>query len=137
MTDQDESPDGVFEALVDAALAALPPVFAQRLGSVAVIIVEEPDAAQVPPGRILFGLYEGVPRTTYGADSAPVSNRITIFRGPHLRTYRDPLALANAVRSTVWHEIAHHFGISDERLRELDLLQAGRSDLDTNRRVRR
>ncbi|HSS36474.1 MAG TPA: metallopeptidase family protein, partial [Patescibacteria group bacterium] len=65
------------------------------------------------------GLYQGVPRTAFGADAAPIPSKITIFRGPLVRSSRDPDALVAAVEDTVLHEIAHHFGISDERLREL------------------
>ncbi len=67
----------------------------------------------------LFGLYQGVPRTVYGAEGAQLPSKITIFRGPLLRAYRSPEALARGVAKTVYHEIAHHFGISDARLEEL------------------
>jgi predicted Zn-dependent protease with MMP-like domain len=80
-----------------------------------VAIVVDEDS---PPGR-LFGLYQGVPRTAYGADQAPIANKITIFRQALEYWHRDPLSLARAVEETVFHEVAHHFGISDERLREL------------------
>ena len=55
----------------------------------------------------------------YGVENAPIASKITIFRGPHLRQFRDPDALALGVAETVRHEIAHHFGISDARLVEL------------------
>jgi predicted Zn-dependent protease with MMP-like domain len=110
-----------FEALVAAALESLPDVFRRRLGSVAIVIEDEPTAEQLEsvgaPG--LFGLYTGVPRTAYGADQIMVASKITIFRGAHLRAYRDPYSLARGVADTVRHEIAHHFGISDARLDEL------------------
>lgn len=116
-----ERSDDMFEALVDDALDRLPPAFRDRLGSVAIVIDDEPTPAQLAALRVpgLFGLYEGVPRTTWFADGAPVASKITIFRGPLVRTYRDAAALAAAVTDTVHHEIAHHFGISDARLREV------------------
>jgi predicted Zn-dependent protease with MMP-like domain len=110
------------EGMVIDALEQLPPEFAERLGSVAIVIEDEPTAAQLASvgTRGLFGLYQGVPRTVYGAEAAAIPNKITIFRGPLMRVYRTPEALAAGVTDTVHHEIAHHFGISDARLRELE-----------------
>ena len=102
-----------FDALVARAVAAIPEPFASRLDSVAIVVDEDS-----PPGRLL-GLYQGVPRTLYGAENAPVASKITIFRRTLEWAHRDPVALARAVEETVFHEVAHHFGISDERLREL------------------
>ncbi len=103
------------------ALERLPPQFAERLGTVAIVIEDEPTPAQLASvgAAGLFGLYQGVPRTAWGADSAYVPSKITIFRGPLERSFRGPAALASAVEETVFHEVAHHFGISDARLREL------------------
>jgi predicted Zn-dependent protease with MMP-like domain len=110
-----------FDRLVLAAVDSLPQEFRDRLGTVAIVIEEEASPYQLAsagaPG--LFGLYTGVPRTAWGADDAPLASKITIFRGPHLRHYRDPDALARGVADTVRHEVAHHFGISDARLDEL------------------
>ena len=116
----DDPPDS-FEALVSAALDSLPEAFRDRLDSVAIVIQDEASAEQIARagGFGLLGLYEGVPRTAYGADQAALASKITIFRGPHLRQYRDPNSLALGVADTVRHEIAHHFGISDARLGEL------------------
>jgi predicted Zn-dependent protease with MMP-like domain len=108
-----------FEALVDDAIDQIPSPFAERLHTVAIVVEDEPLAEQVPPGRMLLGLYTGVPRTAYGADNAAVPSKIAIYRGPLTRAYPDRAALAAAVESTVFHEVAHHFGISDDRLREL------------------
>jgi predicted Zn-dependent protease with MMP-like domain len=75
----------------------------------------------------LFGLYQGVPRTRWGVDNAPVASKITLFRGPLTRAARrDPAHLEAAIRDTLLHEIAHHFGIDDRRLRELSLRPRGR-----------
>jgi predicted Zn-dependent protease with MMP-like domain len=60
-----------------------------------------------------------VPRTAWSADGAPVASKITIFRGPLIRANRTPERLAAAVAETVYHEVAHHLGISDARLHEL------------------
>jgi predicted Zn-dependent protease with MMP-like domain len=116
-----ELDDVAFEALVFAALDQLPDVFRERLGSVAIVVEDEPTPAQLEAvgAHGLFGLYQGVPRTRWGADGAVYASKITIFRGPLLRAHRTPRALAAGVADTVRHEIAHHFGIDDERLREL------------------
>jgi len=123
-----DGPADPFEALVVAALDSLPEAFRDRLGSVAIVVEDEPSPAQLAavgaPG--LYGLYTGVPRTAWGADDAAVASKITIFRGSHLRQYRDPDSLARGVADTVRHEIAHHFGISDARLNELARERHGR-----------
>ena len=120
MTDSGEAEDP-FDTLIGAALDQLPEAFLERLGSVAIVVEDEPTTDQLSRVRAagLFGLYEGVPRTSWAAEGAPVASKITIFRGPLIRAYRNPLALAAAVTDTVYHEIAHHFGISDARLEEL------------------
>jgi predicted Zn-dependent protease with MMP-like domain len=109
------------EALVIDALEGLPAEFRVRLGSVAIVIEDEPNPEQLASvgAAGLFGLYQGVPRTTYGAESATYPSKITLFRGPLLRASRTPERLAERVTETVYHEIAHHFGISDARLRDL------------------
>jgi predicted Zn-dependent protease with MMP-like domain len=113
--------DTDIEAMVVEALERLPSPFRDQLGSVAIVIEDEASPAELASvgARGLFGLYQGIPRTRLSADGAPAPSKITIFRGPLTRTYRDPTALAAAVAETVYHEIAHHFGISDKRLEEL------------------
>ena len=107
--------------MVDAAVRSIPAPFAERLTSVAIVVDDEPSASQLASVEAsgLFGLYQGVPRTAYGAENAALASKITIFRGPLERRYRDPDALARAVEDTIIHEVAHHFGISDARIREL------------------
>jgi predicted Zn-dependent protease with MMP-like domain len=109
------------EALVVDALERLPATFRERLGSVAIVIEDEPTPEQLAAVRApgLYGLYQGIPRTAWSADQISVPSKITIFRGPLTRANRTPDRLAAAVADTVYHEIAHHFGISDARLHEL------------------
>ena len=113
-----------FERLVDRALAAIPSPFRESLAEVAVVIDDWPSDDQVidndlDPEDVLYGLYEGVPRTEWAADSAVVANRITLFRIPLEEDFPDPRDLAEEVRITVIHELAHHLGIDDDRLEEL------------------
>lgn len=115
-----------FEALVEAALAQIPPPFDRALEEVAIVIADEPDERQreendLGPGDTLYGLYEGVPRTDWGADWALVPNRITLFRLPLEGDFADPDELREEVRVTVIHELAHHLGIDDDRLEELGI----------------
>ena len=109
------------ESLVVAALEQLPEPFRAQLGSVAIVVEEEASEAELASvgAHGLFGLYQGIPRTRPFADGVPSPSKITIFRGPLTRSFRDPAALRAAVFDTVYHEIAHHFGISDERLGQL------------------
>jgi predicted Zn-dependent protease with MMP-like domain len=109
------------EELVVDALEALPAPFRAQLGSVAIVVEDEPTPDQLASVRAhgLYGLYQGVPRTSYSAEAAPTPSKITIFRGPLVRASRTPEQLAAAVADTVYHEIAHHLGISDARLHEL------------------
>jgi predicted Zn-dependent protease with MMP-like domain len=109
------------ESYVVDALERLPEPFAGRLGSVAIVIEEEPTEAQLASvgARGLYGLYQGIPRTQLSADAAAGVSKITIFRGPLIRAGRSREELAARVSDTVYHEIAHHFGISDARLHEL------------------
>ena len=118
MSEPTEDP---FDAAVDAAIAGLPEPFRQALDSVAIVIQDEPDPEQLASVRArgLLGLYQGVPRTTYGADRVPVPSKITLFRGPLMRHYRTRESLVVGVRETLEHEVAHHLGISDARLSEL------------------
>ena len=114
--------DETFEDWVLEAIDALPAVFRERLGSVAIVIEAWPTPAQLAATGAagLFGLYEGIPRSRLGADLVAAPSRITIFRGTLEQHYRAPEALRAKVIETVHHEVAHHFGISDTRLQELE-----------------
>ena len=113
-----------FERLVERALAGIPSPFREHLRDVAIVIDDEPTAEQLDENGIdtdegLYGIYEGVPITEYGADWVAMPNRITLFRLPLEEDFPDPDDLAEEVRITVIHELAHHLGIDDDRLGEL------------------
>lgn len=117
------APD-TFERLVDRALASIPSPFHESLEEVAVVIEDWPSEEQLlendlDPDDVLYGLYEGVPRTEWAADWAVTPNRITLFRAPLEEDFPDPDELAEEIRITVIHELAHHLGIDDDRLDEL------------------
>lgn len=109
--------DDPFEQAAEAAIESLPDDLRQAMSNVAIVVEEEP-----PSGLPLLGLYEGIPLTARSSAYSGVRpDRISIYRGPLERLYgRDPERLRREVRRVVLHEIAHHFGISDERLVEID-----------------
>ena len=115
----DASPAGEidFEACVAETLDSLPEELRGFMSNVELVVEDEP-----PPGMQLLGLYHGIPLTRRGRGYAGVApDKITIYRGPLERLYgRDPERLRQEIRRVVLHEIAHHFGISDARLLELD-----------------
>jgi predicted Zn-dependent protease with MMP-like domain len=117
MEDARLDPADPFEEYVEEAVESLPPELAAQMSNVEIVVEDEP-----PPGRRLLGLYEGVPLTRRSSGyGAVLPDKITIYRGPLVRIYgRDREQLRRQVRRVVLHEIAHHFGISDERLVEID-----------------
>lgn len=111
-----------FEELVDHAVASLPAELLARLSNVEIVVEEEPPPRSVtglPPGGELLGLYQGIPLTRRHVYTNVLPDKISIYRGPITRIYKDPVAIEAAVRRTVIHEIAHHFGIDEDRLHEL------------------
>jgi predicted Zn-dependent protease with MMP-like domain len=105
-----------FESLVAEALDSIPPELAALIDN-CVVLVEDDPPADVPPG--LLGLYSGTPLTERG-DFAPVlPDTVQIFRRPILAICDTEDDVVEEVHITVVHEIAHHFGIDDERLDEL------------------
>jgi predicted Zn-dependent protease with MMP-like domain len=111
-----------FEDLVADALDSIPPELGDQMENVAVVVEDWPTADQLAGrGGTLLGLYEGVSLTDRGPFSygGVMPDRITIFRGPLCQRSRDEADLARQIRVTVIHEVGHHFGIDDDRLREL------------------
>lgn len=106
-----------FARLVRRAIAELPERYRMRMRNVEVVIEDEPDPEHAKEGDLL-GLYEGVPLTER-RDEPWLPDRISIFRRPIEAMSSSPQVQAKIVRDTVIHEIAHHFGITDERLDEL------------------
>lgn len=109
-----------FEKLVDRALEDLPPWVVDLLDNVVVVVEDRPHRDQDPHGGGLLGIYEGVSQYDRGFDyTMALPDRIVIFRRPHLELGLNERELVDEVRATVLHEIAHHFGIDDDRLHEL------------------
>jgi predicted Zn-dependent protease with MMP-like domain len=115
----------LFETLVVEALDALPPEFGERLRNVEIQIEARPTrehrrAVRLAPGYTLYGLYQGVPLTERAGGDPMLPDVVTIFQEPLERDFPNIDQLRAQVRRTVLHELAHYFGISDARLRELD-----------------
>jgi predicted Zn-dependent protease with MMP-like domain len=117
----EDTDDDRFEDWVAEAIDALPAAFRDRLGSVAILVEDEPSAELLASLHVpgLYGLYQGVPRSALGADHAATPSRITIYRETIRRSFPTEPGQRAKVIETVQHEVAHHFGISDARLREL------------------
>ena len=113
-----------FEELVAGGLELIPDEFRPFLDNIQVIVEGEPSAELlekmgVPPCKTLFGLYTGTPLPERGIMYSGFPDRIIIFQRPFLEKFEHPDAIRHEVARTVLHEIAHHFGIGDDRLAEL------------------
>ncbi len=112
-----------FDRLVADACARIPARFRRRLRNVAILVETEPSPAQlarggVPRGGTLLGLYEGRPLTTRSVfEPFAMPDRIVIFQGPHERLAHSPEHLKRMVHDTVWHEVAHYFGLNEREVR--------------------
>lgn len=113
-----------FEKLVLEAVEELPEEFRGKLDNVEIVVEGTPSPSQLfrlrlPPWTSLFGLYEGVPRTKRGAGYTFVlPDKITIFQRPLEFFYKTSERVKLKVKETVRHEIAHHFGMSEDQIRQ-------------------
>jgi predicted Zn-dependent protease with MMP-like domain len=123
-----------FDLVVERACGKIPRRFRRRLANLAFVVEAEPSpeqlrAGRVPPGHTLLGLYRGRPLTQRSvSDSFVMPDQILIFQGPHERMARDLAHLEKLVEDTVWHEVAHYFGMDEARVRRAERRRAN-SDL--------
>jgi predicted Zn-dependent protease with MMP-like domain len=112
-----------FDELVERALAKVPRRFRARMRNLAIVVETEPSEGQLHKlggsrGTTLLGLYEGRPLTERSvSDGFTLPDRITLFQGPHERLARSPDQLRELVEDTVWHEVAHYFGMDERQVR--------------------
>lgn len=112
-----------FNAIVEDGVRNIPERFLNLLDNVDIIVEDEPTPAQkrklqLRRGWTLFGLYEGIPQSKRGVNyGAVLPDKITIFQKPIEAFARNEKEMKEMVKNTVWHEIAHHFGMSEERVR--------------------
>jgi len=115
-----------FDRLVNRACAKIPDRFRRRMANLAMIVEQEPSPAQlraagVRPGGTLLGLYRGRPLTARSVwDGFGMPDQIVIFQGPHERLARSREHLKKLVEETVWHEVAHYFGMDEARVRRAE-----------------
>jgi len=109
-----------FEKIVAAGIDAIPNEFLKKISNVAIVIENKPTAKQLKTLKIrqnwtLFGLYEGVPQIKRDSGyNAVLPDKITIFKKPMEEAANNENDLIEIVKNTVWHEIAHHFGMNEE-----------------------
>jgi len=114
-----------FEQLVKQGIGAIPKKFLEKLDNVDIIIEDEPTEEQMRKLNLrrevkLFGLYEGVPQTKRRHYTWVMPDKITIFQKPIESVYSTDEEIKEQVKKTVWHEIAHHFGMGEERVRRVE-----------------
>ena len=118
--------DDAFETLISRAIDDLPQRYIEHLDNVAITYATEPTSEQltkqgVRENQLLLGLYEGSPLTKRGAGyNLVLPDKITIFKNPILMLSRDEADLYERVKRTLWHEIAHHYGLDHGRIHELE-----------------
>ena len=104
-----------FDKLVEKAIRAIPPRFRRRLHNVVFLVERE------PPRPGLLGLYNGRPLAYRSvSDSFHLPDHITIFQGPHERLASSPAHLEKMLEETVWHEVAHYFGMDEPQVRSAE-----------------
>ncbi len=114
-----------FEAMVKEAMDALPEVLQDKMNNVVIVVQDSPtwnelQAVRAKPQNSLYGLYRGVPLTKRGSHYDRVlPDLITIYRSTHEMMCDSLEELRSQIHGTVRHEIAHHFGIDDERLKDI------------------
>lgn len=124
-----------FEEMVKEGIGAIPERFLKKLDNVDIVIEDEPTPYQLSKLRarkslIIFGLYEGVPQTKRGPYGQVLPDKITIFKKPIERMAYSEKETKEIVKNTVWHEIAHHFGMDERKVREAEYQRKRRKNED-------
>lgn len=117
--------DEEFDDIISQALDTLPEKYTSRLKNIAIIYEDEPtpkqrEELQLHCNQLLFGLYEGVPLPKRGGLDPILPDKITIFKVPLAVTSKNLTELQEKVRHTLWHEMAHYFGLDHKRIHELE-----------------
>ena len=118
--------DETFAAIAEEAMVSLPEKYTSQMQNVAIVYEDQPSQAQrkkmnLKDNQTLFGLYEGIPMPKRGSGyNLVLPDKITIFKKPLVFASRDLNDLKARVRHTLWHEIAHHFGLEHHHIHKLD-----------------
>lgn len=120
-----EMTDEQFETLLADVMEEMPKEHMEAVKNVAIVYADDPTPEQreelkLQCDDILFGLYEGVPLTKRGGQTHFGPDKITIFKNPALRHARDIAELRREVKHTLWHEIAHYFGLNHAQIHRLE-----------------
>lgn len=121
-----ELTDEQFDALITRAMDELPQEYITGLKNVAIVMAEVPDEHQrgklrLRGDQLLLGLYEGVPITQRGGnESGWYPDKITLFKMPIMAVSHDEASLFEQIKRTLWHEIAHYYGLDHPRIHELE-----------------
>lgn len=121
-----EISDQEFDQLVTRAMDELPQEYITQLNNVAIVYADEPTDEQIRRMKIdnnhlLLGLYEGIPQTQRGAGyNLVLPDKITLFKKPILAVVRTKDELFEQIKRTLWHEIAHHYGLNHDRIDSLE-----------------
>ena len=118
--------DEQFDALITRAMDELPQEYLKGLDNVAILYADEPDQYQAKKsglhaGNLLLGLYEGIPLTQRGAGySFVLPDKITLFKNALIMVSHDDASFFENVKRTLWHEIAHYYGLDHDRIHYLE-----------------
>jgi predicted Zn-dependent protease with MMP-like domain len=117
--------DDDFKQLMNEAMATLPKSHVGRLENVALLLEEDVDQAtrermNLQPGVTLFGLYQGVPLAYRQGQTMQLPDTITLYKLPILSSVRTMEELKDRIRRTLWHEIAHYFGLNHTDIYKLE-----------------
>ena len=120
-----EVTDNEFGKYVEEGIAAIPPLYQKYLQNVAFLVEDYPTQAQrqklnLYPNETLFGLYEGVPLPRRNGTVKLLPDKITIFKKPMEGASHDLKEVKERVRHTIWHEVAHYYGLDHQRIHQLD-----------------
>jgi predicted Zn-dependent protease with MMP-like domain len=121
-----ELTDEEFDRLISRAMDELPQEYIKGLNNVVILYADDPDEYQVQKsglreGNILLGLYEGIPLTKRGGNYTFVlPDKITLFKNSLLMVAREPQQLFEQIKRTLWHEIAHFYGLDHDRIHALE-----------------
>ena len=117
--------DEVFQELIDQAFDGLPKTHRDRVQNVAILFADEPTPEQryeleLRHDQTLLGLYQGVPLSRRQGQVSLYPDRITLFKRPLMMQAHDLASLREAIRHTLWHEIAHYYGLNHDQIRDLE-----------------
>lgn len=120
-----EISDEHFQELIDKAFDSLPKTHRDKVQNVAILFADAPSLEQrrqsdLRPNQTLLGLYEGVPLSQRQGREATLPDRITLFKHPLMYQAADGRGLQEAIRHTLWHEIAHYYGLDHDKIHELE-----------------